>query len=71
MRARPISATAIPTQMDMQMHMLSAMFAPHDKITLMGMTNYQQRHMQMESKQISGVHHTQRHSWIVAFTSRN
>ena len=37
-----------PTAMDMRMHMFGVMFAPHDKITLMGMTSYQQRHMQME-----------------------
>ena len=37
-----------PTAMDMRMHMLGVMFAPHDKITLMGMTSYQQRHMEME-----------------------
>lgn len=41
-----------PTQMGMQMHMLGAMFAPHDKITLMAMTSYQQRHMAMQ-----GAHH--------------
>ena len=41
-----------PTQMGMQMHMLGAMFAPHDKITLMAMTSYQQRHMEMQ-----GAHH--------------
>ena len=41
-----------PTQMGMQMHMLGAMFAPHDKITLMAMTSYQQRHMVMQ-----GAHH--------------
>ena len=38
----------VPTQMDMKMHMLGVMFAPHDKITFMAMTNYQQRHMEME-----------------------
>ena len=41
-----------PTQMGMQMHMLGAMFAPHNKITLMAMTSYQQRHMEMQ-----GAHH--------------
>ena len=47
----------VPTQMDMKMHMLSAMFAPHNKITIMAMTNYQQRHMEME-----GAHdHTTSH----------
>ena len=37
-----------PTAMDMRMHMFGVIFAPHDKITLMGMTSYQQRHMEME-----------------------
>ena len=41
-----------PTQMRMQMHTLGAMFAPHDRITLMAMTGYQQRNMEME-----GAHH--------------
>ena len=43
-----------PTQMGMRMHMLGAMFAPHNKITLMAMTSYQQRHMEMQ-----GAHHHQ------------
>ena len=38
----------VPTQMDMKMHMLGVMYAPHNKITLMVMTNYQQRYMEME-----------------------
>lgn len=38
----------VPTAMDMRMHMFGVMFAPHDKITLMGMTSYQQRYMEME-----------------------
>ena len=37
-----------PIQMDMRTHMFGVMFAPHDKITLMAMTSYQQRHMEME-----------------------
>ena len=37
-----------PTAMDMRMHMVGVMFAPHDKITFMGMTSYQQRYMEME-----------------------
>ncbi|MCY3720945.1 MAG: transporter [Candidatus Poribacteria bacterium] len=41
-----------PTQMGMQMHMFGAMFAPHDEITFMAMTSYQQRHMEMQ-----GAHH--------------
>ncbi len=47
----------VPTQMDMKMHMIGVMFAPHDKITIMAMTNYQQHHMEME-----GAHdHTTSH----------
>ena len=36
------------TTMDMRMHMFGVMFAPHDKITFMGMTSYQQRHMEVD-----------------------
>lgn len=53
-----------PTAMDMRMHMFGAMFAPHDKITFMGMTSYQQRSMEME-----GAHmHT--NGTVFAFGSR-
>ncbi len=47
-----------PTAMDMKMHMFGVMFAPHDKITLMVMTNYQQRRMEMEGthQQAAGHH---------------
>ena len=37
-----------PTQMGMRMHMIGAMFAPHNKITIMVMTGYLQRNMEME-----------------------
>ncbi len=37
-----------PVQMSMQMHMLETMFAPHNRITLMAMANYQHNAMQME-----------------------
>lgn len=37
-----------PTQMGMQMHGFGAMFAPHDKLTLMAMANYQFLRMEME-----------------------
>ena len=37
-----------PTIMQMQMHTFGAMFAPHDKLTLMTMTNYQFLRMEME-----------------------
>lgn len=48
----------VPTQMDMKMHMFGVMFAPHDKFTLMGMANYQQRYMEMEGahKHTTGQH---------------
>lgn len=47
-----------PTSMDMKMHMFGVMFAPHDKITLMAMMNYQQRYMEMEgSHQHKTGHH--------------
>ena len=41
-----------PTAMRMQMHGFGAMFAPHDKFTLMAMANYQLLRMEME-----GAHH--------------
>lgn len=46
-----------PTTMNMKMHMFGAMFAPHDKITFMGMTNYQQRSMEMEGAHIHTTGH--------------
>lgn len=45
------------TAMDMRMHMFGVMFAPHDKITLMAMTSYQQRHMEMEGAHIHATGH--------------
>lgn len=38
----------VPTRMDMKMHMIGAMFAPHDRITFMAMINHQQHYMEME-----------------------
>ena len=38
----------VPTQMDMRMHMIGAMFAPHNRVTFMAMTSYQRNIMQME-----------------------
>ena len=52
----------VPTQMDMKMHMFGVMFAPHDKITLMAMANYQQRYMEMEG---SHNHTTGHHNHTV------
>ena len=37
-----------PTAMQMQMHGFGVMFAPHDKLTLMAMANYQFLRMEME-----------------------
>lgn len=37
-----------PQNMAMQMHMLSAMYAPTDKLTFMVMSNYQSNHMNMK-----------------------
>ena len=47
----------VPTQMGMKMHMFGIMFAPHDKITLMAMTSYQQRHMEMEGAHTHATEH--------------
>ena len=41
--------TVIPVKMNMQMHMFGAMFAPHDRITLMAMTSYRDNFMEMEA----------------------
>lgn len=41
--------TVKPVKMSMQMHMFGAMFAPHDRITLMAMTNYRDNFMEMEA----------------------
>ena len=38
----------VPFTMQMQMHMFGAMLAPHDRITLMGMTSYRRNFMEME-----------------------
>ena len=48
-----------PIEMDMRMHMFGVMFAPHDKITLMAMTSYQQHYMEMEGahQHATGHHH--------------
>ena len=46
-----------PTVMDMRKHMFGAMFAPHDKIILMAMANYQQRHMEMEGAHMHAIGH--------------
>ena len=46
-----------PIAMDMRMHMFGIMFAPHDKLTFMGMTSYQQRYMEMEGAHLHATGH--------------
>lgn len=41
---------AAPQQMQMDMHMLGAMYAPSDKITLMAMAHYLSNHMTLKTK---------------------
>lgn len=36
----PPTLRVVPTEMSMQMHMFGAMYAPSDRVTLMGMVNY-------------------------------
>ena len=50
-----------PTAMDMKMHMFGVMFAPHDKITLMAMNSYQQRHMEMKGAHLHTTGHHDHH----------
>ena len=38
----------VPIEMQMQMHMFGAMFAPHDFVTLMAMTSYRSNFMEIE-----------------------
>ena len=37
---QPPTLRVVPTRMDMRMHMLGAMYAPSDRVTLMAMVNY-------------------------------
>ncbi|NQX90205.1 MAG: transporter, partial [Halioglobus sp.] len=41
----PPTLRVVPTKMTMDMHMLGAMYAPTDRLTLMGMANYQKKDM--------------------------
>ena len=52
-----------PTAMNMKVHLFGVMFAPHDKITLMVMTSYQQRHMEMEGAHIHAAGHHNHPVW--------
>lgn len=47
----------VPAQMGMKMHMFGVMYAPHNIITLMAMTNYQQRRMEMEGRHDNTMYH--------------
>ncbi|NNL56863.1 MAG: transporter [Pseudomonadales bacterium] len=42
---QPPTLRVVPTNMSMTMHMLGVMFAPSDQVTVMAMTNYQQKSM--------------------------
>ncbi len=44
----------VPITMQMQMQMFGAMFAPHDRITLMAMTSYRRNLMEMEGAHLHG-----------------
>ena len=41
----PPTLRVVPTEMTMDMHMLGLMYAPTDRITMMGMVNYQEKDM--------------------------
>jgi len=41
----PPTLRVVPTEMTMDMHMLGVMYAPTDRLTLMGMANYQEKDM--------------------------
>lgn len=49
MEASMAGYSVVPTEMTMDMHMLGAMYAPSDKLTLMLMTNYVLKDMDMRS----------------------
>ncbi len=44
--AGPATLRVVPLRMDMEMHMLGAMYAPHEDLTLMFMTSYQRKVME-------------------------
>lgn len=43
-----------PVRMNMQMHMFGAMFAPHNRVTLMAMTSYRDNFMEMQGGKTHG-----------------
>lgn len=47
MPGQPATLRVVPTQMDMNMHMIGAMYAPNDIVTLMSMVNYMEKKMKM------------------------
>ncbi len=44
----------VPIRMNMQMHMLGVMFAPHKNLTLMAMTSYRDNFMEMQGDKTHG-----------------
>lgn len=44
---QPATLRVIPSKMEMNMHMVGAMYAPTDTVTLMAMVNYQEKDMRM------------------------
>ena len=42
---QPPTLRVVPTEMTMDMHMFGVMFAPHDRVTLMGMASYVRKDM--------------------------
>jgi len=51
-----------PTQMGMQMHMLGAMFAPHNRVTFMAMVSYLRSVMEMQVSTHQHTHSAHSHS---------
>jgi hypothetical protein len=45
MPMQPPTLRVVPTEMTMDMHMLGVMYAPNDRVTLMGMANYVKKDM--------------------------
>jgi hypothetical protein len=51
-----------PVRMSMQMHIIGAMFAPHSKLTLMAMTSYRDKYMEMQGGTHGKSHGHRQHS---------
>lgn len=59
--------TMVPIRMETRMHIFGAMFAPHDRVTLMAMMNYRNNFMAMKitHRQIpEGHHHGTEDHWL-------